>query len=457
MHPMCTCMRMHTSSRECYHARPVRWLMLDVLRVACLACIVIEHTPDGGDNYSAHNTFFVAQWVLPALLLTSGVAFMHSRSPLTHYLLRLAAVFAVGVAFNIVADTATRPGWYDDFGNTVFQMFYVVAIAALAIFAHPLRVMLRTRATAKGVPFIFGLSDRIASMLLYGGLWLVVTVVYLSGLNLNHLTTTISGTAPAGSWGAYSARIVTQLPYMLAHILGLPALVSLHFVLRKAPTAQLTWLVLLYIYMPPVAFPMQFAGVPHLGMLYLLGLLHQAVPLALWPRLKTCLQSYWLLNFVFLLLLSMPTLLGRCDLFPAVTAWERFRWLAFEAVLMVLILGHVFEASDPFGVLGPLGWWALFAYVTHVGLARTLRSPWGALVEFAFIPAFLYFPVLQLAVHSLFSSPQGEWQWPWSKPQPSEMTPSLSTAKPTHGTFGNSKALACRDAERAASPLGAAP
>ena len=137
-----------------------RWLMLDVLRIACLTCIVVEHQAQGS-VYSTHNVVFVAQWVLPALLLTSGVAFMQSRSGAHHYLLRLAAVFIVGVLCNMLADAITRPEWWHDFGNTVFQMFYVVAIAFLGIFSMPLRAILRTCGEPKGASSFCELPNRI--------------------------------------------------------------------------------------------------------------------------------------------------------------------------------------------------------------------------------------------------------------------------------------------------------
>uniref|UniRef100_A0A6U7MFS3 Acyltransferase 3 domain-containing protein n=1 Tax=Haptolina brevifila TaxID=156173 RepID=A0A6U7MFS3_9EUKA len=412
-----------------------RWLMLDALRVACLVCIVIEHQPNGGDAYSAHDTFFTTQWVLPVLLLTSGIAFMQSSSPMWKYLSRLTAVFVVGFLCNMFADVIARPGWYKDIGNTVFQMFYVVAIAGLAILVYPLRAMLRTSHLPDGGDslLICGASDRLVAAAVYLTLWGLSLLLYLSGLDLRGFVMMVMKSADRGSWASYIADIITFLPYMAAHILGVPAFISLHFILRKKPTPRLTWLIFAYIYVPPVAFPMSFAGVPHLGMLYLLGLLHQSVNLVFWPSLKKCLQSYWLLCLLPLLFLYMPDLLGRCDLYPAVTIWERFRWYAVEAALMSFVLGRILVATDPYVILGHLGWWALFAYVTHVMFARLLPSPGGAIVEFLFIPIFVYYP----HALSLVQDEKGGFQWPWRK------APGVADSKPpadAYGTFAGVKA-----------------
>lgn len=47
---------------------------------------------------------------------------MMSKSSMWGYILRLLAVFAVGVSANLFADAVNHRDWQHDFGNTIFQM-----------------------------------------------------------------------------------------------------------------------------------------------------------------------------------------------------------------------------------------------------------------------------------------------------------------------------------------------
>ena len=138
-----------------------RWLMLDVARIACVFCVISEHS--GGTIYSEHNTGFCTQWVLQWLFVVSGVAFMMSRSAFGAYFVRYGLVFAFGVACNVLGDVIARPNWSRDLGNTVFQMFYVVFITAISFCAWPLRSVLRAESDPFGGGYTAcGLSDRLA-------------------------------------------------------------------------------------------------------------------------------------------------------------------------------------------------------------------------------------------------------------------------------------------------------
>ena len=57
--------------------------------------------------------------------------------------------------------------------------------------------------------------------------------------------------------------------------------------------------------------------------------------------------------------------------------WERFRWYYGEAFLMLVLLTKTMTADDPYDLLTPLGWWALWAFCAHVMFARTLGIPCG--------------------------------------------------------------------------------
>jgi len=113
----------------------------DYARVLCVACVVIEH--GGGESYSNHDFFFVQQWVLPFLYLTSGVGFSMSKRPLPGYMFRAFIIFALGTGANWIADIITGRDWVHDFGNTIFQMGYVIVVLAMSLLLYPVRRVLR--------------------------------------------------------------------------------------------------------------------------------------------------------------------------------------------------------------------------------------------------------------------------------------------------------------------------
>lgn len=420
-----------------------RWVFLDVVRIAAVTCVVTEH--GGGNDYSRRNVLFTAQWTLASLFLTSGIAYMFSRSKLLPFIGRLLMVFLIGFAFNAFADSFKRPGWYCDVGNTIYQMFYVVAISGLSILVYPLRMLLREQEHATGSKFL-GMPVRMLWFMLYFGIWFVWMVTYLfvkpdfadmfprpedddSGDNLgdslpdhrrlgaliarsvarrlqeeavaDFCTDTselvgnetdagsgVGNAAMPGKWGDSHSQALAQLPFFIAHVLGLPALLCFYVLMRRKPNGTFTWLAVAYIYLPAVLFPIRLLLMTHACMIYLLGFIHQAQPLYGSEKIASVIRAYWLFYIVFLLFLYQPPLLGRCDLYPALTTWERFRWFFPEASLMVLILTRTFEATDPYGIVAILSWWSLFAYVSHVAFIRLVPEPWGVCIVYAFIPVF---------------------------------------------------------------------
>merc|ERR1719361_2139135 len=86
--------------------------------------------------------------------------------------------------------------------------------------------------------------------------------------------------------------------------------------------------------------------------------------------------------------LGNPDVLGRCDLYPMLTWWERFRFYAIEFIFLAVLASGALNTSDSKKVSGWLNTWALFAYCFHVAFARVLPVPYGAVVTVAFIPIF---------------------------------------------------------------------
>lgn len=55
----------------------------------------------------------------------------------------------------------------------------------------------------------------------------------------------------------------------------------------------------------------------------------------------------------------------------------------------LLLLTRALYVDDPAGILDALGWWALWAFCSHVFFARTIESPWGFVIEVLLMPVFV--------------------------------------------------------------------
>ena len=104
----------------------------------------------GGETYTHRNVGFGLWWALPYLYITSGMSSMMSKSSLWGYVIRLVVVFAAGVSANLFADLVKHRDWRHDFGNTIFQMFFVIMLLVMAPLAEPLRQALRSRQQGRG-------------------------------------------------------------------------------------------------------------------------------------------------------------------------------------------------------------------------------------------------------------------------------------------------------------------
>ena len=105
-----------------------------------------------------------------------------------------------------------------------------------------------------------------------------------------------------------------------------------------------------------------------------------------------------------MIVFSIPDLIGRCDMYPATTLWERIRWDFDELLLAIALLTRCLHASDPLRIFAPLNYWALFAFMTHVMIARILGTPsFGAAFLFALMPVF----VLGWKSYGWFAKPDG--------------------------------------------------
>jgi len=356
--------------------RPARERMwhLDFARIVCVSCVVVEHC--GGTTYSHHNVEFVLQWVLPFMYMTSGMCFMLSSSPLWFYCGRLSLYFLAGVALNWLADLHTRRDWAGDFGNTVYQMFYVVMLAALAFLTGSLRRALKWR---RSNPTACA-NWKIGSVVLFwGGFVGLGMVTFVLGRPL------ISVEDGSG-WGRSMHQVMNNSSVVAANTGGIVFLTALACLLKT--TDAIGWVLLVAIYVPRVAMPYESVGFPHNVEIYLFGMVIARWPLQGADKIAAAVRAYWPLLLVVLMLLSTPNTTGRCDVNPPDTWWGRLRFYAIEFALVVSFSTGALNTSDPAKVTTWLNRWALFVYCAHVALHRVLRPPWGAICSYACIVPF---------------------------------------------------------------------
>ena len=260
------------------------------------------------------------------------------------------------------------------------------------------------------------------------------------------------GLEGGASWSAFVVDVGTNFFYIISHTFVVGALVSLHIYLRKTPESAgiLSWIILAIIYIPITAFPMLMAYGPQTIMLYIIGFYAGKHPFYGSAKFAECFKAYYLIVFAVLIVLSMPTLLGRCDRYPPETIWERFRWYIVECVLTLAVLTRSIDvpsaSGDPLNLLTPLGWWALWAFCSHVMFARTLPMPWGAVTTYlSAIPFVVLFNFILPAA--------GLGKKKDETPVESSVEPMLAKAAPAaeppkpYGTFGGLFTRRARDPE----------
>ena len=242
-----------------------RWDMLDAVRVGSIVAVVCEHST--GTAYSAHNTGFCTMMVIPWLFIVSGIGFGMSKSGPVYYFGRLGVVLVVGICFNLIGDIFGRPGWEDDLGDTVYQMFYVVFIIIFALFTWPLKNAMRASASDDGA-----LSWPTCALAAYTFVWAALAGSFLSGHQIVHNDDHNEGRVAEAGWETHMAPILNNWFFMSSHVSGFLVLVALHRYLDRAINGALPWLLLLYIYIPRALVPVAFQLAPMMFFFYMLGL-----------------------------------------------------------------------------------------------------------------------------------------------------------------------------------------
>lgn len=330
--------------------------------------------------------FFSQQWVLPFLYIASGTAFMMSKKPLEQYLLRLAIVFMVGVAANIVSDELTGRNWRGDFANTIFQMFYVLFLILAALITGPLREALRQQASPEAEQVTQdNLSwKQAAPLAVFGTILCAVFPLFIAGSHFQTFVPSVVQNHISGS----TVDIVNNSPVILIQVLGTLFLCHLACLFRA--TDMLPWYLLLYIYVPRVFIPWAGVGFPHNFELLIFAMVVQSWKIRGRANISDALRNYWPLMLFGLLLLSCADLQGRCDLMPAATVWERLRFYGIECAFALALASGAFAAGDPYETNAAkwLNEWALFAYCFHVAVSRAIVQPYGGFLVYSAAAVF---------------------------------------------------------------------
>lgn len=151
------------------------------------------------------------------------------------------------------------------------------------------------------------------------------------------------------------------------------------------------WILLAIVMANHIWIPYDRGGSPFDGDIYILGMMAYAWPMKGRERVKKVIRSYLPVLIVAACLFGVPHAEGRCDLHPLNTWWERLRFRFVESALLILLFSDAISPKDPYGLMGYLNMWALFAYCSHVAWARLFPIPFGAVFTYLNVVPFLVF------------------------------------------------------------------
>ncbi|CAD7969560.1 unnamed protein product [Amoebophrya sp. A120] len=357
-----------------------RLYFLDFGRTLAIMCVVTEH--GGSRGYAEWNVFGALNWVLPFLYLISGWCYVLSHAPLLFYILRLSAVFAIGVGANFVAD------WINDGsdvkfsqGQTIYQMTFVLMLIMNAILTYPVRRMILWRYAH---PFGVTNGKMIGLTAVYGAIALATTVIYSSGI-----------LEDADVGGADTVKTLTTHAIGMAEFFGILFLVALAMCLGT--TRHLAYILIIFTWVIRWFLPMDLIGFVHLVKIYVYGMVMcKFLPYHNDFMKNILFRTYWPFTFMFIVFLQMPDYYGRCDLYPRYSAFERARWYTSELLIVLWFSSGAMNTADPYRLLPVLGNWALFAYVFHEFFHRTIPIPYGAFTVLCLMFVFVFFAKVPL-------------------------------------------------------------
>jgi len=217
-----------------------------------------------------------------------------------------------------------------------------------------------------------------ASMLFFG---------VLTGIGFAYfLVAAVFSALPGNAYGGVHEKMLLLLssaPVATVQVAGLLFLCHLGCVFKA--NGMLPWLMLVYIYLPCLVIPWQGIGFCHNVELFIFAMVAESWTLRGSSSIARKVRGYWPLLIVFLIFMACPDMQGRCDLMPASSIWERFRFYAIELALSLCLVTGVFQVDDPGDSKATewLNYWALYAYCFHVAWDRLLPQPYGAVTTYA--------------------------------------------------------------------------
>jgi len=356
---------------------------VDFARICAVMCVIFEHS--GGISYTHRNVGFGLWWALPFLYVTSGMSSMMTKSSMCAYAFRLLIVFSAGVSANLFADIVNDRDWRHDFGNTIFQMFFVVMLLIMAPLAEPLRQALRARSNEHDEKATTSLFTIFWGTVLAGSLAFFVRGV----TGDTDIVTETFKEENVSRWIQFYAPVLRRTPIILVHVGGTLFLSLLGaMVCHRENTGMIGWILLAFTYLQMIVIPWDQDSFAHLVSLNIVGMVTFQWPLAGSKKIALLVKLYWPFLLMILCLDSMPDMWGRCDVHSPYSTWERFRMFFGEFTLVVCFIAGAFTPSDPNGVTAWLNVWSLYAYCFHVMWYRLFGSPYGAIITFAGIPMF---------------------------------------------------------------------
>lgn len=254
-------------------------------------------------------------------------------------------------------------------------MAYVIMLMSMSFCTEPLRKALFWRRSNPG-------SVKVPRELkLWAALYMFLTTVGFIWFLSGDRPIDVDKIEWLGEMKGAGFRVLNVIPLLLAQMGG--QMTICFACCLTGSSGWVTWILLVVVLLQQAAIPYQRGGHPFDADLFVWGMVAWAWPLKGQEAVARVIREYWPLWIMVLLLLSMPHVEGRCDLDPLNTWWERLRFRAVEAALLVALLSGALNTGDSLGVTRWLNVWALFAYCSHVAWARLFGVPYGAVVSYA--------------------------------------------------------------------------
>lgn len=380
---------------------------LDITRVACVACVCIDH---GSSAFGQYNVMFAQEWVLQFLYLVSGIGYGMSKRGLLGYQMRLGLYVVIGVCVNWLAYVVKGLDWKGDFFNVVFHFWFVVGLMIYALLLAPLKTHLqRVREECRERPLDVSTSESDLKMdllkvlaVVFGGfmgvLLLFKVIIEPFGTPLvSGFVLRISMSFGEGGefWGwpkdlVESEEFVNRLcDYFMLSLTNIYLIVICPKVFHRASITS--WVVIIHTYVMRSVFYRGKEERPWKGLdlmmttltCYYLGLLHRR-------QIGEYVVRYWFIILSACALLWPSGLHERLDENPPFDSVLRFRAELLEAIFLIcwLTAGDRMVEREIFteDSMDFLNDWALLVFLVHKAIHIMFPPPLNWLILAGLVP-----------------------------------------------------------------------